>query len=92
MLWEAHKVFIDVQLVIKGNEIIGYSHEDNLNVCKEYEEGNDVLRFEADGAGSSLYMNKGMYSVFYPMEGHKPGCLFKESSFVKKAVIKIKAK
>ncbi|MDT3696208.1 MAG: YhcH/YjgK/YiaL family protein [Ignavibacterium sp.] len=85
---EAHIKYIDVQFVVKGTELIGYAPFQNQKVINEYNEQNDIAFFE--GEKSFLKVEEGMFAIFFPNDVHMPGIKFREKSFVKKVVVKVK--
>ena len=90
-LWESHKKYIDIQLVIDGQEYMGYSPVDFLKVHTPYSEENDIVFYENDSKEqSNLMTNKNHFCVFFPEDAHKPGLHIIEVYRVKKAVIKVK--
>jgi biofilm protein TabA len=88
VFWEAHKRYIDLQYIIKGEERIGYTSINNLEIIKPYDNENDVLLGKADG--SYVKMKSGDFMVLFPDDGHKPGIISSGNSQVKKLVLKVK--
>jgi YhcH/YjgK/YiaL family protein len=91
--WESHRKYIDIQYVISGSEYMGHSLITNLIPADEYNESKDILFYkEINSNFSRLFVYEGFFAVFFPEDGHKPGCHISESFNVKKAVIKVSAK
>lgn len=84
---EAHKQYIDVQFMIRGNELIGYAPLGDQRVAEAYDEGKDVAFFWGDG--SLIDFNEGMFAIFYPNDLHAPGIRVDMPKEVKKIVIKV---
>lgn len=85
--WEAHKKYIDLQVVIEGEELIEVSPLSEMD-CGEYVSQNDFL--PCDGkAKEKVLLRKGVGLLLFPEDGHKPGVSYKEVKHVKKAVFKI---
>ncbi len=85
---EAHRKYIDIQFLFKGNEAIGYtSLKDSLVVTEPYSEANDILFFE--GIGTPIPFESGHFFILYPQDAHAPG---QETipGDVRKVIIKIK--
>lgn len=86
---EAHKRFIDVQYVCSGNEKLGYC----LNTpAQTLVEGNDAkdLYFFADPAQENFVIaTDGCYSIFFPEDLHRPGCMIEKPEKIRKVVVKI---
>lgn len=85
---EAHKKYIDVQFVVIGSELMGYSPLQNQKVINEYNEQNDITFFE--GERSFTKVDEGMFAIFFPTDLHMPGIKVQKSEYVKKVVIKVK--
>ena len=88
--FEAHKRYIDVQVVFEGEESIGVSLAKNLQVLEEYSDEHDVEFFESPETYSSLSMKPGYFAVFYPHDIHRPNCDLLGTQNARKVVIKVK--
>ena len=88
--YEGHRQYIDLQLVIKGEEIIKHCPVRLLKSIQSYNAKRDVEFFSDQRHCLDLPMNKDHFAVFMPQDGHKPGCLTSSSSPVRKAVFKIR--
>lgn len=87
---EAHRKYIDIQYIVKGQEIIGYSSVlDGLNISEPYDEKRDIIFFEDMHAESGLVMTEGMYAIFYPQDVHRPCCQIEKSEDMLKVVVKV---
>ena len=84
---EAHKKYIDIQVVITGEEYMGYTNIDNTTVSEEYDEKRDVM-FLNGNVDKVLATNKN-FIVFYPEDAHMPALSVNEPKKVKKAIFKI---
>ncbi len=91
VVWESHRKFLDLQLVISGNEILYYTPRNILKVKQEYNETDDYMLYETDdGIYSGIILESGNFCILYPDDAHRPGCSCNTISPVKKAVFKIK--
>ena len=90
--FEAHKNYIDIQLLLEGEEIIEYTPLEGLQVKDEYNTSRDIA-FYYDGENQilKLPLKKGFFAVLYPHEAHKPQLISTTQQKVKKVVVKIKA-
>lgn len=91
---EAHHKFIDIQTLLVGSERMFYAAVNSLENCDEYNPENDAAfyKYEADKAVEYV-LTPGVFTIFFPNEGHMPGISLKSASApVKKVVIKIAAK
>jgi biofilm protein TabA len=88
-LWESHENFLDIQIVLSGEERFGYANVDELDMEIPYDDKKDITRYKKEGEGLWFDLKPSMFCIFYPGEGHKPCCSAKESVRVKKAVFKV---
>jgi biofilm protein TabA len=91
---ETHHEFIDIQTLLIGSERMFYSTVNSLENSDEYNPENDAAfyTYEADKAVEYV-LTPGVFTIFFPNEGHMPGiALVLGSAPVKKVVIKIAAK
>ena len=87
--FEAHRKYIDVQVLSEGEEIIDVSLAQDLPTLEAYDEKRDVMFLEPPPQFSSLAMRPGYFAVFYPRDIHRPGCLLGEKRWVRKIVMKV---
>jgi YhcH/YjgK/YiaL family protein len=69
--WEAHRKYIDIQFVSRGVEEIGYAPQSSLKIIEPYDSAKDMMKLA--GNGSVLRLPAGMFAIFFPQDGHKPG-------------------
>ncbi len=84
--YEAHREFVDVQMTLKGEELIGYAPVVRLAQTSDYDEDEDIQYFE--GKGTLLDCCCGMFAIFFPEDAHQP-CVAKNPGRVRKVVVKI---
>lgn len=85
--FEAHKKYIDVQFMLKGNEILEWNDIKKLKTVTNYSEEDDVTLYE--GEGPQIAIQNNMFYILYPWDAHKP-CTHKiESTEYKKIVLKL---
>lgn len=91
-LFEAHRIYIDVQMVLEGwerQDVILLDSED-IAVSQEYEREKDLMLFEEPQHYSTIIMKPGMFVVYGPGDGHRPGCSMGEPQDIRKVCVKIK--
>ena len=92
-LYEAHKDYIDIQVILEGEEIIGYDTEDKLTATTEYVPGDDYILYALNDEYASVRIGKGEMAIIFPDEPHAPGMsIDNKPAHVKKAVVKVWAK
>ncbi|MGL5797602.1 MAG: YhcH/YjgK/YiaL family protein [Cetobacterium sp.] len=88
--FETHKKYIDIHVVIEGEEGIGYSLKDSLKDCTEYNEETDFKVVEGKEE-YRLNMTQNNFVIVFPDEPHMP--LIAKDNIVadlKKVVFKIR--
>lgn len=86
---EAHKDYVDLQLVFKGEERMDYANLDDCTTTVEYNQEKDVYFLTAKDY-SSLYFKEGYFAIYFPQDAHRPSLTYKEEQTIVKAVFKIK--
>jgi len=89
LLWECHRRYIDLQMILEGEEEIGWSECSKLIDCGKYDEVKDIMMAAASSESVLLKLSAGRFVIFMPHDAHKPLCLHKVSGRVKKVVIKM---
>ena len=85
--WEAHKKYIDLQLVVSGTEQIGYVSIDQLT-AEPYDAERD-LTWLSGTAGEWITLPAGHFMLLWPGDAHMPQIAAGASSEVLKVVVKI---
>ncbi|MBQ2871223.1 YhcH/YjgK/YiaL family protein [bacterium] len=86
--WEAHKIYTDIQYIIKGAEIMGWANLENFKADSEYDEEKDVIFGNAKG--SYVTVPENYFVIFTPEDAHKPMLKIIEEKPVKKVIVKVK--
>ena len=90
-LFEAHRKYIDIQFIVSGKELIGYTNISKLEPDCEYDGEKDFILYKRAECSTELILENGDFAVFFPEDGHMPGVMVNESSPVVKIVVKVKA-
>ena len=90
-LWEAHRVYADIQYMVSGRERMVHAPVEDLNASVPFNEAKDVQKFDETQVKSatSVIVAPGSFCVFFPQDGHKPGCMVTGPEPVVKVVIKV---
>jgi len=87
---EAHKKYIDVQYVVKGEEVIGWALTHALHETIAYNAAKDVwLGTLPAKEMTPVLLATGQAAVLYPSDGHAPRLAAGAPSHVKKIVVKV---
>ncbi len=85
---EAHKKYIDIQIVISGEEYMGYTNINNTKTIEEYNIEKDVMFLS--GNTDKLKADSKTFLIFYPEDAHMPALTSNDrNKKVKKAIFKI---
>jgi YhcH/YjgK/YiaL family protein len=87
--FEAHRRYIDVQVLLAGEETIDVALERDLPVLEAYDEQRDVMFLKPPAHAASLPMRPGRFAVFFPHDVHRPGCHLEVRRKVRKIVMKV---
>lgn len=85
--WESHKKYIDIQYVIKGEELIGINPVSKSIILKTYDTLKDVINYTAK---KKIYVaTPASFFIFFPSDAHRPNITPGGNLKVKKVVIKM---
>lgn len=84
-LWEAHRQYLDIHVILEGEEIIHINDISKMKSSRDYEPDYELFEGEKD---LSIKLVKGEFLVLFPHEVHKTGVKCSESSLIKKKVYK----
>ncbi|MEY8708534.1 YhcH/YjgK/YiaL family protein [Bacteroides faecichinchillae] len=84
---ETHREYIDIQIPLSGTEVMGYTAaKDCIPANAPYNAEKDITFFEGV-ADIYLAVKPGMFTIFFPQDGHAPGI---SPEGVKKVIVKVK--
>ena len=89
---ESHKDFIDLQIVLKGQEKMGYADISNstVRVMDDYNPEIDLAKYYVDDECFYL-MSEESFALIFPEDIHRPG-LKVDDEIIEKLVVKIRIK
>ncbi len=89
--FETHQIYMDLQYLVSGVELIQTAPSEVLKPVSDYDVKEDYQFFKAERDITNLIVHAGEFTVFYPGEAHRPGCIYHNyHSTIKKLVFKIK--
>ncbi len=87
---ESHKKYIDIQILLSGEERLDYTDTTDLIVSEQYNPEKDIMFYEhPDTFLNSVRLCYGNFIMLYPHEAHQPQMALIEPQQVKKVVVKI---
>lgn len=89
--WEAHREYVDVQVIVAGREQMELTDTGNLVVDEDFTPGRDLIFFQPYANGSVFVADTGAVAVFFPVDAHKPSLAAPGEAqvVVRKTVVKI---
>lgn len=88
--WEAHQKYIDIQYIARGEEIIYWTPVKELTMNEDCLSEKDVAFYDETHHCSGLNLKEGYFSILFPEDAHKPGCIYSKPMEIKKVVVKVK--
>lgn len=85
--WEAHREYIDLQIVLKNTEYMDYAPLEKISGFTPYDATRDIQQSKDPFPGTRLVVETGMFALFFPEDAHRPGI---GNGQGRKAVFKIK--
>ncbi len=87
---EHHTKYIDVQMVITGEEIHRVAKQSEKNKAIENElETKDYALYDQVENEMDIHLKPGMFAVYFPSDLHRPACSQEGATTTKRAVVKI---
>lgn len=86
--FEAHRKYIDVQILLEGSEEMAWAPTDELTTAIEYNPEKDAERLDGPKE-HTMKISAGMFYIAYPADGHKPISHTTEKQSYKKIVMKL---
>lgn len=88
---ESHQKYVDIQIVIYGEEAIDIAPVVELEPLTEYNPEKDAAFWKTADVMERIELKNGSYAVFLPRTGHKPGIAINDQpTNVKKCVGKVR--
>lgn len=88
--YEAHRKYIDIQYIIKGQEFVGVTDIKNCETCVDYDLERDLEFFDCIREDDYYPLREGEFLVLFPNDAHKPSMNYDGlKSEVKKVVVKV---
>lgn len=86
--YEAHRKYADIQLCVKGTELVRCKPLPQVKETIPYNEEKDAARY-ADCPGSDMVIGEGYFLVVFPDDAHEPCLCDGAPAPVKKVVMKV---
>lgn len=88
--FESHRKYIDLQVVIEGDETIEVVDAARIAVRDPFDAERDLVTYGDTAEAAQLRVNAGIGAIFYPVDVHMPSLRVGSSpALVRKVVVKI---
>ena len=87
--YEAHRDYIDIQYMVKGEELSGRVDYSDCKTTEKYNKEKDIEFLQCIGEEEFFKIKEGEFFVFFPHDAHKPALKVKENKQVKKVIVKV---
>jgi YhcH/YjgK/YiaL family protein len=89
--WETHRCHVDLQVILSGSELVGWSPAAELTTRIPYNPEKDAEFYEPPVSSVTRFrLSLGLFAIFFPEDGHQPGVIEGESGEVRKVVFKLR--
>lgn len=88
--FEAHKDYIDIQFIVRGQEIIEVAPISKVeNETVPYSKEKDIVFYKSAKKVEEIYVTPDAFCILFPNEAHKPGITFENPSEIRKVIVKV---
>jgi len=87
---EAHRIYIDIQFIISGQEMLGYAPLDGLKERAPYDARKDIVFYDLPAGAGMVTLKAGMFAIFFPQDAHAPCLQAAGPENVMKIVVKVR--
>lgn len=91
MQLEKHDKYIDIQIILEGEEYMYFKDISFGEKAKDYDEAKDMSYFRTKNP-DTLLVPAGYFAIFYPNDIHRPNCVVDTPKHVRKCLFKVKVK
>ncbi len=88
--FESHKKYIDIQVLLAGQELLGYVPTTGLEVTVPYDESKDIMFYRAGTMAAQVRLELGLFCILFPHDAHLPSCQITCPTEVYKVVFKVR--
>lgn len=87
--YESHRRYVDIQLLLSGEEIMQVTDVCSLDIKTTYDEDKDCVLYSPSGNASGIILRPGSVVILYPKDGHRSMRFGNKTSRIKKIVGKV---
>lgn len=90
-VWESHRKYIDLQLILRGREKILVADTAALKGAGAYDAAKDVIFYDGGEPTAPAELRERQFVILFPHDGHRATFSFGEPCLMRKVVVKIAA-
>lgn len=87
--FESHRKYIDVQVIVAGEELMEVRDITALTIAEPYNPERDFIKYADIADAAVLKMRAGDVAIFFPEDGHMPSLHWRGTGLVRKTVVKV---
>jgi biofilm protein TabA len=87
--FETHRKYIDVQVLVAGDELMELAPVSRLGVTQPYDPAKDFAKHTDTRESSVLRATAGDVAIFWPEDAHMPSLAVNAPALVRKTVVKV---
>lgn len=87
--FESHRKYIDVQVIVAGEEQMEVEDVARLVVTEDCTPERDLIKYADTATASILRLRAGDVAFFFPADGHMPSLHWRGAGLVRKTVVKV---
>jgi len=87
-LWEAHRKYIDIHVLVEGEEKVHINNIKNMKVSKPYDNENDYALYTGNPE-TELLLVKNKFLLLFPDEVHRTSIVVNDFCQTRKLVFKV---
>jgi biofilm protein TabA len=87
--WETHRAYIDVQVVLAGEEFMEVTDRARLTLAEDLLATRDVIFYQPFDRGSVFRLGAGDTAVYFPPDAHMGGIAIGAPVLMRKVVVKV---
>lgn len=91
--FEAHKKYVDIQFMIKGEEKMGAGNIEDFEEVTEYNEEKDIVFLQPKAGVEDrlkfVNVKEREFTIFYPQDAHMPSLAIENPAPIRKVIVKI---
>lgn len=86
---ESHKKYVDIQLIIDGEELMEHSSQIDSRVITSHNKENDMVKYKNFYDTNKILLKPNEFAIYFPQDIHMGCQKFKDKTLCLKTVLKV---